>query len=357
MSDHKATVRAIDVGYGHIKFTDGRDPESNALCTDSFPSQSPVAREQIVNGGVMQRRDTFTVPVNARRYEVGKSVSLALHSNHEGDVLDHDYPLSDAYAARLYGALNYMARSLPHKVIDYLVLGLPLTTYFRHKAAVAKRFSGEHTINVRGESINVENCCVYPQPLGGYAAYLSLGAMPAGKRIPTALVVDPGYNTVDWFVCKGMVASENRSSAIQRGMSAVLRAVAEHLISATEADAGITEIARRVDGCLTQGSVFTLYGKSFELKQFMTAGESIIEDAAQAVRNGIGSGTDIDVVVMTGGGAQLYYPAISRKFPKNEIVILSDPAHANVRGLHLLGERLARSGTRATRQAATPANA
>jgi plasmid segregation protein ParM len=346
MSGPQLTVRAIDVGYGYVKYTDGRAEESASIHTDSFPSQSPPPSDQITDTGVMHRRDTFVVGINDRKYEVGKAIALAVHGNQEIEVLDREFALSDPYAARLYGALNYMAPSLPDNCIDHLVLGLPLTTYSKCRAALAQRFCGEHVINLCGDTIRIRTCHVYPQPLGGYVSYLAMRKRAFGQPIPTALVLDPGYNTVDWFVCKGMQASEIRSAAVERGVCVVLRAVAEHIIKAADINAGVTEIARCLDQALTQGAQLTICGKPKNLNELMVAGERVIEEAAQAVKNAIGFGADIDVIVMTGGGARLYAQAVAKRFPEHEVVILDDPAHANVRGFHLMGEQLACSAAR-----------
>ena len=85
MNTPNLTVRAGDVGYGHIIFTDGRDIETGALRTDSIPSQSPAYKGTIVagGGGVMKRRDTFIVPVENRMYEVGREVHRALTGKQE----------------------------------------------------------------------------------------------------------------------------------------------------------------------------------------------------------------------------------------------------------------------------------
>lgn len=116
-------VRAIDVGYGHVKFTDGRDPETNEIRTDSIPSQSPAATVHVRQAGhgessfaggvVMRSRDTFRVPVGDRTYEVGRDVHLATVGTNVTEVLDREFALSDAYATRLFGAVNYMPPSLP----------------------------------------------------------------------------------------------------------------------------------------------------------------------------------------------------------------------------------------------------
>lgn len=340
-------VRAIDVGYGEVKFSEGRDPQTKAIRTDSFPSASPAASEQSIDRGVMQRRDTFIVQVGERRFEVGHDIDLALHGNHESDVLDHDFALSDAYMARLLGAMNYMAPGLPDKRIDQLVLGLPLTTYFKHSQALAKRFSGEHAINSRGDRISVMNCVVYPQPAGSYALFLASQAPSIATAQPMALVVDVGYNTVDWFVCRGMKANEIRSNAANLGMSQILRAAADKIIKETGADASATEVARRIDRSLKTGFPFAMYGQHFDYQPFLNAGRNVSEEAAQAIKNKVGAGTDIDVIVMTGGGVALYAQAVRSKFPKHSVILLEEPAFANVRGFHAIGEKLAQSAQRA----------
>ncbi len=353
MQDKELVVRAIDVGYGHIKFTDGREASTRQIRTDSIPSQSPAAKAPLTAGGVMNRRDTFIIPVGERSFEVGRDVRHALHANHESEVLDQDFAISDLYAARLYGALNYMAPSLPEDVIDVLVLGLPLNTFDKHRAALEKRFTGAHVINDRGEKILIKSCHVYPQPLGSYAAYMALN-QGAGQA-PMALSVDPGYNTVDWFVCKGMIANDIRSDAVQRGMGAVLRAVADDMIKKHGFDATPAELVRLIDRALAAGEPFQIYGQAFDLEPHLAAGKDIVEEAAQAVKNLVGSGSDIDVIVMTGGGASLYAEAIADKFPRHKVVTLETPALANVRGFHMIGEMLAKSRMRATASQRTEA--
>lgn len=343
MGTRDLVVRAADVGYGHVKFTDGIESDGQARC-DSFPSQSPPSKDQSLAVGVMQRRDTFAVRIKNRTYEVGKGVALSLHGDHEHAILDKDFALSDGYMARLFGALNYMAPGLPDGLIDYLILGLPLNTYRSHRADVKSRYTGKFKINTAGDEITIANCEVYPQPLGSYAAYLEISEH---KNFPTALVVDPGYNTVDWFVCQGMTANEQLSSATLRGVSAVLKAIADSLIQDLKLDAGVPEVVRKIDQTLMSGEPLTLYGEEIELEKYLHAGDGVIEEATQAVKNSIGSGVDIDVVVLSGGGAKLYAKALQSKFPRHKIVTLNSPSFANVRGFQGLGELLASSARRA----------
>ena len=346
MENTSLSVRAVDVGYGHIKFTTGRDPVTRTITTDSIPSQSPAAKQQSrIAGGVLKQRDTFVVPVGDRQFEVGRDIRLALHGNQETEVLDENFCLGDAYAARLFGALNYVLPSLERPVIDVLVLGLPLNTYQKHHAALARRFSGQHKISEK-HSIEIKGCHVYPQPLGSYASYI-LGLGQSQGKAPFALSIDPGYNTVDWFVCQGMSANDVRSGAVQRGMGAVLRAIAEDMIKTHSFDATPVELVRAIDRAMSTGSKLEIYGREFDLSDHMAAGNEVIQEAAQAVKNSVGSGSDIDVIIMTGGGAELYRDVIQDKFPRHKVITLSSPALANVRGFHLLGEMLARSLSKA----------
>lgn len=340
MSTYPLIVRAIDVGYGHVKFTDGRDSHDKSIRTDSIPSQSPSAKPRLPKGpGVLTQRDTFTIPVGERLFEVGRDIRLALHGTQETEVLDENFSLSAGYAARLFGAVNYM--QLPAGVIDILVLGLPLNTYPKHHAALSKRFTGLHTRNTRGDTIEIRHCHVYPQPLGSYTAFLADN--PPASPSPLALSIDPGYNTVDFFVCQGMAANATRSDAVQRGMGAVLRAVADDIIKVHSMDATPVELVRAIDRSLATGEPFKIYGQEFDLSDHWRAGHEIVEEAAQAVKNSVGSGSDIEVILLTGGGASLYEDAIRDKFPRHQVLTLESPAMANARGFHLIGEMLAKS--------------
>ena len=336
-------VRAVDVGYGHIKFTDGRDTESGALRSDSIPSQSPAYKGTIVagGGGVMKRRNTFVVPVEGRMYEVGREVHRALTGKQETEVLDERFALSDQYAARLFGAVNYMMPALPADVIDILVLGLPLNTYPKLHQKLSDRFTGTFVINDANETVTIRKCHVYPQPLGSYISYVADNPTPG--KTPMALSIDPGYNTVDWFVCQGMSANDSLSDAVQRGMCAVLRAIAEDMIKKHGFDATPAELVRRIDGSLTTGTPFQLYGKDFDLKEHLAAGNDVIQQAAQAIKNSVDSDRDIDIIILSGGGASMYLKAVQEKFPSHKVVPLSSPVLANVRGFHLIGELLAKS--------------
>lgn len=350
MSNAQHSVYAIDLGYGRVKYSLGRAHIGAPVITRDFASISVQSSAAPLANAVIHQRDTHHVPVRQKIYEVGSEIALAIHGNHEGEVLDNDFALSDAYCARLYGALNYIHEYQRRGAIDVLVLGLPMTTYRQHSTALEAKFSGQHTINTKGTKVQIHRCCVFPQPLGGYTTFLNNGAarFASGGKPPTALIIDPGYNTVDWFVCRGMKANEIRSSAVPRGMGVVMRAIADELKKSGDVgDVGVSELVRKIDESIRVGQPLRLFGKDFDMKHAQQAGAAIIEEAVQAIKNSVGSGADIDVVVVVGGGAQFYVQAVRDKFPHHETLLLDNPSMANVTGFHLMGESILSSSLRA----------
>lgn len=341
----KLVVRAIDVGYGHVKWSDGRD-ETGEILADRFPSQAPLAVSNEVKAGFAHQRDTCIVPVNGRNYEVGRAVRMMLGKNQELEQLDEKFALSDGYTARVYGALNYMLPTLPARSIDFLVLGLPLTTLNKYSDDLSDRFLGEHIINTKGDTVVVSSCAVYPQPLGAYAAYLQR-PIARHTKPPMALIIDVGYNTVDWLTCEGLVINPNKSDAVERGMSGYLREVAKSLIKSVDTAASESELVRLLDRHLIEGSPFLLTGKPINLDPHWAAGDAILEQAAQSVRNNVGAGLEIDIIIVSGGGASIYAPWVQQQFRTHDVIALPQSTLANVRGFQHMGEAMAESARRA----------
>lgn len=330
-------VRASDIGYGHIKATDGFDGNGKVACF-GFPSHSTIANPdwRPIGGGVRDY-DLVSVPVGDTVYHVGRDILRALRPDASASVMDNDFVLKDAYAARLFGALYYMAPHLPERRIDHLVLGLPLTTFAQHAEAVPRRFTGTHKVCTDGTEITVHNCYVYPQPLGSYVAFISENTegFTAEDRV---LVIDPGYNTLDWVVCQGMSVNRRTSMGVNMGMSQVLQAIAERMVISDYREGNVIELMKLIDRSLTTGRPLQLYGHTVELTAYLPAAADVFRQAAQQVRNSVLSAVDVRAIVLAGGGAPLYAPAIREEFTKHKVFVMDEPAFANVRGFHYLGE-------------------
>ena len=132
-------------------------------------------------------------------------------------------------------------------------------------------------------------------------------------------------------------------------MSGFLREVAKSVIKDTGFEVNESAVVRILDRAMINGGGFRLAGNDIDLEPHMKAGFQVLEEAAHAVKNNIGSGQEIDLIILSGGGAQLYGPWIQKEFPHHEMVTLPDPALANVRGFHRFGELIAQSARRAVR--------
>ncbi len=341
-------VRAIDVGYGHVKFVLHHDVPSMKIDCGRFPSRSPRAQGTDMSAGVMTKLDVFTVEVDGRRYEVGNDVISAAGAHDASEILSRDFALSDAYMARLYGALSYMLPKIKHAKIDFLILGLPNLTYNAMANSLAKKVQGEHVINITGAKVEIANVLVFPQPMGAFFDYgfRQRKVDELSKRVN--LIVDPGYNTLDWLFSEGLAPNKARSDSVELGMSSVIRAIAEDVIAKAKKVANIERVINRIDYAISHGQSYRLSGQEIDLEKHIPASKTIIDQAINALHKKVGEGDDIDNIFIAGGGADFYFQALQDRFPDHKVFKLDDPQFSNVRGFQLVGMNKASSAMRAT---------
>ena len=160
------------------------------------------------------------------------------------------------------------------------------------------------------------------------------------------LVVDPGYLTVDWLVTRGLIANENRSGDFQGGMSKILSKVADaagKVFGSDDRFKRIKEInVELIDQAFVTGKL-KMFGRVMDFPinkgddkspafDFTDAINSVTEEAVTALVNVVGDAQDLDRLLLVGGPAKLYKPALEKAFPNHEIQILQDSLRANVIG-------------------------
>lgn len=346
-SQKDPVVRAIDVGYGHVKFVISHDPRSGKIECGRFPSRSPRAQGQDLSAGVMGRLDTWIVKVNGQDYEVGRDVISAAAANDASEILSRDFALSDAYLARLYGALSYMEPGLRGSKIDWLVLGLPNSTWAAMAEPLAKKVKGKHVVNSKGKEIEVANVLVFPQPMGAFFDYAYAERKVDELKKQVSLIVEPGYNTVDWLFLEGLAPSKARSGCVELGMSQVIRAIAQDILAKPKRSGNIDRMINRIDHALANSLEYRLSGTPIKLSDHFPAGMSVVEQAINAVKKSAGDGDDIDNIFIAGGGTPFYSPTLSNHYPDHKVIQIADPQFAVVRGLQVVGDNKARSAVRA----------
>lgn len=323
----KKIVRALDLGWGFAKYTVQNGDE---IEYKSIPSLAPRHTGVDLSGSLMGRRDTVVVEVQGTLYEVGPD-STDLDPNDASRNLNDNYVYSDQYRAVFLGALHYMKTP----VIDLLVLGLPLS--HMHLTDHVKTMAvGKHKVGAN--EIEVKNAVILPQPVGGLNYCFSLNSQDefADMKEEMNLVVDPGFLTFDFLVSSGNRPVDTRSGAHTGGVSKVLRAMADSI----SAKYGLKfENFGTIDRALMKNKL-KINGAVVPLEPHVRDAKSVVEGSVSYLKNIVGSGADIDNIVLLGGGAFIYKKTLAAAYPNHTIITIPDAQTANVRGFYLAGQQL-----------------
>lgn len=138
---------------------------------------------------------------------------------------------------------------------------------------------------------------------------------------------------------------EKRSHSVNRGMHDVFTVIADGISKSEHTQFRDFE---RIDVALRTGKRPKIFGKEHDLSNHALAARKIAEEAVAEMLRYVGDGSDIDNVILVGGGAFFFKPAINEVFPKHKIRELGDGLYANVRGFQIAGMELAKTMAGAT---------
>ncbi|HEX8605236.1 MAG TPA: PRTRC system protein D [Pseudoduganella sp.] len=328
-------VRAVDVGRGNVKFIAAA--KNGDLRCEMFPAEAHPAEIVHEVDGWGTRRKTVGIPVGKLIYEVGPDARLAADV-FNANVLQHDrYCESDEYLALLLGAVHYMDLA----TVDLLVVGLPVATFKLRKVVTSleRRIEGEHLLGT-GRRVTIGKAKAVPQPAGALMSYGLLQNRLAEVRKERSLIVDSGRRTFDWLVTQGMQQIEKRSSSVNRGMFDVVQSIADGIGRATSSQFRDYDA---IDWALRTRKKPVVYQREYDIEQHLPLARKIPEQAVAEMMRYVGDAGDIKNILLVGGGAFFFKPALKAAFPNHTISELKDPIFANVRGFQHAGADLARS--------------
>lgn len=322
-------IRAIDLGSGWVKLNRKVGEKLEYM---SFPSLAPRHTGRDLSMALLGKRDTVVVTVEGTQYEVGPD-SADLDTNDSTRNLNDQYIYTDQYKACFYGALHYMGET----EIDLLVVGLPLTTIHRSED-LRNICVGTHKINDT-TTVTVKEVLVLPQPMG--ALYYCLAQSENREefeflRDDTNLIVDPGYLTFDFLLTNGEKINDARSQAHPGGVSKVLRAICESL--STKFGLKYDNLSA-VDKALSRRRI-KINGKAEDLQEHIKYAKPAIEGSVNYMRNVAGDGSDIDNIILVGGGQHIFAKTILNYYRNHTIYVLGDAQYANVKGFQAAGEHM-----------------
>jgi len=337
-ADEMTTVRSIDLGYGFVKYTNRNNVAGEpAVVTRQIPALAPMGSAQRVDLGGVGFRQPQTISVNVKEvlYQVGPDTPLLL-AGQSGRSLTGDYSRSDRYHALMLGTLAYLGE----RMIDLLVLGLPVSKYKSERERLASFYSGIQEVPMLTEAdrktkVEVKKVVVLPQPMGGFLD-AKLGHAEGANWRGSTLVIDPGFFTFDWIVVsETSTYIDSRSGAVQGGVSSILRAIADELeIETTQQISDLFPI----DQALKANEPVFVWGGEYPLAQFTPIIEGKCRQYVRDMVARLGDASDIRRVVVCGGGASLFSGAIKECFPKWTVHTNREPMFANVRGFQAFGK-------------------
>jgi plasmid segregation protein ParM len=325
-------VRAIDVGYRNCKYVERMDAQR--LVCRSFPSVAPIASSRDLSIDRKTRRDTVVVPVGKLLYEVGPDANLA-QSTFATSNLNDMYVFSDQYLALVRGALRFMKIDR----VDFLMVGLPVSLFGLRRAELEKRLQGQHDVG-NGKIVSVIKVVCIAQPVGGFLSYAVQNKLRDAMLLERNLIIDPGWRTFDWVVTQGLKPLDERSDAVNKGMWDVVDSMAKAI--GAELDCRFTQFDyERIDEALRLQTKPKFFGQPCDLTPYASAGKRVVGDAITEMRLLVKDASDIDNILIAGGGAFFYKPEIQKAFPKHKVLQIDDPLFANVRGFQIVGLEMA----------------
>ncbi|KAA6183734.1 ParM/StbA family protein [Thiohalocapsa marina] len=326
-------VVGLDIGYSNLKLAAGAcgsTPRTQVLPAVAAP-QLHVA--QRLESGNSRSPDGIAVSVHGQHWIAG--VAPARVSGWQR-ALHEDYVTSDTYQALLLAALQVIGAQR----IDRLVTGLPVAQAMEpaQRERLRARLQGRHALT--DGAVEIAEVRVIAQPVGAFVELLMRADAPTLERIGagTVLVIDVGFFSVDWAVLVNGDLRRTASGTSLEAMSVLIDAAAERLRGQRAGKAPVAAIEQ----ALAQGRpAILLHGDWVALAPYLQlAAREVGAVALEALRRDLRhEQTNVDLLLLTGGGAALFEPAVRRVFPAVPLQLPPDPVGANARGYFHYGCR------------------
>lgn len=325
-------ILPLDVGYGFTKF--GRlnpDKDDADLEYMSFASIAPLGSPTESNTmGIFDERDTVVVNISGNHYEVGPD-AIDIESSENSRSLNEQYIFTEQYKALCYGAFHYMLETMDSNVIDLLVVGLPNKS--QNSVKLKDMLKGEHKITDT-ESIIIKDVLVLSQPYGGFRYAISHPDY-AYLNDEYNLLIDPGFLTVDFLTSNGKKIIEKRSDTYPAGVSKILNNIAESISALIGKK--YTNINQIDKALASKKQIIKIAGVEYPLEDHKRSASNTIESAITQMRNVVGDFSDIENIILVGGGSYVFEKKLKQHFPTHNLIKLESAQFANAKGFFLAG--------------------
>jgi len=295
-------ILGIDVGFGFTKATNGKD---SVVFKSIFGEAAPIQfREQLLDHAGAE--SYIHLEIDGVPYFIGELAER--QSNVCSFTLDHSQFIEN-FAKTM--ALAAASSLVPESNSIRLVTGLPVGYYQRQRDQIANILKGRHTLvqvdakgNRKDLTINIVQVRVIPQPFGTLLDHiLSDVAEVTDRRFAQGKigVIDIGFRTSDYTIADHTRYSERGSHTTDSGIAQGFALIANRLREVS----GVNIELYRLYDAVARGSI-KVRGKTIDLKKLT---EEVFGKLATAVATEVerlwAEDWDIDLIVITGGGAVL----------------------------------------------------
>ncbi len=321
------TTIGLDIGYGVVKAV-----TDQAAIT--FPSVMGHAREiKFQQDTIQQKYPGDQISDDGGDWFVG---DLALAQIPGGELLrlrgrtSNEKTMGNAFRLRLAKvAIGKLFAGMTGRDVVHVNIasGLPVD-HMRDTDEFKESFIGQHLIQTDTCEIiaNITNVIVMPQPYGSlYSQMLTPnGEINVYHTAMRTGVVDVGTYTVDLALDDDGEYVDAESGSVEGGVY-----TAQERISALlERDYREKMPYKIIERVLRDG-IFTASGKPIDYS-------AEVEDALSPLRSATlglmsakwGRGTTVDVIYLTGGGAELVYEQVAEAYPQTKLVQQAQTANA-----------------------------
>ena len=322
-------MAGVDVGFGFTKATDG---ESTTLFKSIVGEPQPRSMDD--NFFSSEAVPGMHLTLEDRSYFVGELAES--ESRVRQFTLDQAQLVTQHFRTL---ALAALARVVPGRVPVNVITGLPVGHFMEYKDRLTQALLGEHTLQVHDSSetneivLNINRAKVIPQPYGSLVDYLFredgtvLRADAARQKIG---IVDIGFKTTDFTVCKGFRHSERGSRTTDTGVAKAFTYISEALNDMS----GVNIEIYRLYDAVREGSI-KIRGAEYDLTKVK---DEVFGRLATAVTSDMervwADDWDLDLVLLAGGGGEALFEYL-KPLVRGELALLKtqeDPRMSNVSG-------------------------
>jgi plasmid segregation protein ParM len=185
-------------------------------------------------------------------------------------------------------------------------------------------------------SVGVDMVKAFAQPVGALLSASVGNEALRHLQAARTLIVDAGWRTFDWVVTSGAKIHDTRSDSVARSMFDVVDAIGRAASRDLGTQLGAFDYSR-IDEALRKKEPVRIFGNPLSLEPYLPLAQRVADEAVTAMKRLVQDGTDIDAIVLAGGGAFFFADAIARAYPRHEMITLPDAFFANCRGFQLAG--------------------